>query len=443
MVDSKPTLAFAGLGAMGFGMASHLVRSGFQVTGFDLYEPLVSKFFSLGAGAKSAKTPCEAVQGALYLICMVATSVQATSLLFDLETGAVQGLMQNATIIICSTVAPAYISEVRSRLDQLDRADVRLLDCPVSGGPVRAAEGKLSIFSSGESSHLTNAQEVLSCMSKHLYLIPSGLGGGSKAKLIHQIFAAVNIAMASEAMGLAAVAGMNTRSTFEQLKVGAGWSWMLENRVSYMLEPARGPYSSMTIITKDAGIITSTGRDYKFPLPLTSTAEQLYLTAISAGWAKKDDCELVRLYLPGKGDLVVKQTDSSPDSKSRSITVDTIKDLLIGVHLIGMIEAMSFCDQLGIEATLMHSIVLNAAGASNTFREAFTPAEKGNWSLKRVPGVEKIRDKLVSFDLHYDYVYEAVGLTSKQAKAIDDVYTLRYPLFLSCAALQEFHRQLM
>lgn len=252
MSYSKPTLAFAGLGAMGFGMASHLIRSGFQVTGFDLYEPLVSKFLTLGTGAKSAKTPREAVQGTLFLICMVATSVQATPLLFDFETGAVQGLVQNATIIICSTVAPAYISEVRDRLDRLGRADLCLLDCPVSGGPVRAAEGKLSIFSSGETQHLLNANGILSCMSGHLYPIPGGLGGGSKAKLIHQIFAAINIAMASEAMGLAAVAGMNTRTAFEQLKAGAGWSWMLENRVSYMLDPERGPYSSMTIITKDA-----------------------------------------------------------------------------------------------------------------------------------------------------------------------------------------------
>ncbi|KAI4163269.1 MAG: hypothetical protein LQ342_003004 [Letrouitia transgressa] len=423
MAYSKPTLSFAGLGAMGFGMASHLVRSGFQVTGFDLYEPLMSKFLTLGTGAKSAKTPREAVQGALFLICMVATSVQATPLLFDFETGAVQGLVQNATIIICSTVAPAYISEVRNRLDQLGRADVCLLDCPVSGGPVRAAEGKLSIFSSGETPHLSNANEILSCMSGHLYPIPGDLGGGSKAKLIHQIFAAINIAMASEAMGLAAVAGMNTRTAFEQLKVGAGWSWMLENRVSYMLEPGRGPYSSMTIITKDAVGLPHPLFYYKFPLPLTSIAEQLYLTAISAGWAKEDDCELVRLYLPGKGDLVVKQTDSSPNSKPSSITVDTIKDLLIGVHLVGMVEAMSFCDRLGIDASLMHGIVLNAAGASNTFREAYTPVKEGNWSLKQVPGAKEIRDKL--------------------AKAIDDVYALKYPLFLSCAALQELHRQLM
>lgn len=109
----------------------------------------------------------------------------------------------------------------------------------------------------------------------------------------------------------------------------------------------------------------------------------------------------MRLYLPGKGDLAVKQTHSSSDSKSNSITVDTIKDLLIGVHLVGMIEAMSFCDRLGIDPSLMHGIVLNAAGASNTFREAYTPAQRGNWSLKEVPGAKEIRDKLVSFYLPY------------------------------------------
>ena len=88
-------------------------------------------------------------------------------------------------------------------------------------------------------------------MSSKLYTVPGGLGGGSKTKLIHQIFAGVNIAMASEAMGLAAAAGLNTHQAFEELKNSEGDSWMFRNRVPHMLDPNLPPYSAINIIAKD------------------------------------------------------------------------------------------------------------------------------------------------------------------------------------------------
>ena len=249
MAASKPKLVFAGLGAMGYGMASHLLRSGFSVIGFDVYQPAMDRL--VADGGVSASTPREAARDVDFFICMVANSLQATPLLFDPETGAVDALPRSATILMCSTVAPAYIVEVRQRLDEIGRSDIRLIDSPVSGGAVRAADGTLSIFSSGEGEHLAKAHSILECMSSKLYRIPSGLGGGSKAKLIHQIFAGVNIAVAAEAMGLAAAARLNTREAFETLMKSEGASWMFGNRVPHMLDPSLGRYSAITIIAKD------------------------------------------------------------------------------------------------------------------------------------------------------------------------------------------------
>lgn len=77
---------------------------------------------------------------------------------------------------------------------------------------------------------------------------------GSKAKLIHQVFAGVHIAMASEAMGVAAVAGMETRGVWEAVRGGEGGSWMFENRVLPMMMregEGKGRYSAVEIIAKD------------------------------------------------------------------------------------------------------------------------------------------------------------------------------------------------
>ncbi|KAL8968066.1 MAG: hypothetical protein Q9197_005081, partial [Variospora fuerteventurae] len=104
------------------------------------------------------------------------------------------------------------------------------------------------------------------------------------------------------------------------------------------------------------GIITSTARAHAFPLPVLGTAEQLYLTAIAAGWGAEDDCVLTRLYLPSQPDLVAPQaghssSPSSPSSPPR-ISLQMIEDLMIGVHLAGMVEAMSFCARLGVDEGL-------------------------------------------------------------------------------------------
>jgi 3-hydroxyisobutyrate dehydrogenase len=396
MAPSMPALAFAGLGAMGYGMAAHLLKSGFPVVGYDVYAPVMEKL--VAAGGKSAKTPREAVKDVEFFVCMVANSVQATPLLFDPENGAVGALRKDATILMCSTVAPAYIAEARSRLDEMGRTDVRLVDSPVSGGAARAANGTLSIFSSGTKSDLGNAHPILDCMAGKLYNVPGGIGAGSNAKLIHQIFAGINIAMASEAMGLAAAAGLDTQKAFDYLKESEGNSWMFSNRVPYMLNTNLPPYSAITIIAKDVAIITSTSRAKKFPLPLLSTAEQLYMTGISAGWGKEDDCVMVRLYLPGRGDLVAKQAGLATDVNPTSpITVETIKDLMLGVHLAAVAEAMKFSEHLGLDTDLVYDIVTNAAGASAAFLMSFEEMRKGAWSLKAVAGVDGIRDRLVSF----------------------------------------------
>jgi 3-hydroxyisobutyrate dehydrogenase-like beta-hydroxyacid dehydrogenase len=95
---SRPlNVAFAGLGAMGFGMATHLVRMGHNLTGFDVYEPSLEKFKA--AGGKISSSPREAAQANDYFICMVTNSRQVDSVLFDSANGAVEGMLSTAVVI--------------------------------------------------------------------------------------------------------------------------------------------------------------------------------------------------------------------------------------------------------------------------------------------------------------------------------------------------------
>lgn len=401
MASGKPQLAFAGLGAMGGGMAKNLVKNGFTVTGFDVYQPLVDSFVE--AGGKAAKTPKEAAAAADMMVSMVANAAQNSALLFEGDDAAIHGLKKGATFILCSTCPPAFSLEVRHRLDQVGRADIKFLDCPVSGGTIRAANGTLSIFSSGPDADLESANDVLDCMSGNLYKIEGGISGGTKTKTIHQLLAATNIITASEAMGLAATVGLNTTAVMEHVNKSDGASFMFENRAPHMLKNDWHPYSALAIILKDAGIVTDTARKTQFPTPMADCAEQLYLEGVQQGMLRDDDAKLVQMYLPkDKLDLTaVKATADTKMVSSHKVNNETIADMMAGIHLAASVEGMRFCKHLGMSTKLMYEIISKAAGWNAMFDKCIPGMlEKDSWSLAACREAHEVREKLVSL-LHH------------------------------------------
>ncbi|PMD38612.1 3-hydroxyisobutyrate dehydrogenase [Hyaloscypha variabilis F] len=336
-------VAFVGLGAMGFGMASHLVKKGYDVIGYDVYKPTCVRFQQ--AGGRVAQSPREAALEAKTLICMVTSSQQVDSVLFDSENGAVEVLPLNASIIICSTVQSAYLTEIRSRLDCIGRNDISLVDSPVSGGTVRAAKGTLTILVSASPGALRQHRGILSDLSEKLFIIPGGIGAASNVKMVNQLLAGVHIAAAAEAMGLAVRMGLNTRRVYEIIVNAAGNSWMFENRVPHMLDNDWTPRSALDIFVKDMGIVTSSARLQGFPLPLASAAEQLYLSASLSGYGKEDDSGLVRLFTPGNESAVHdngKLDVATEDRLTPTLTPNEIKKVgFIGLGAMGLGMATS------------------------------------------------------------------------------------------------------
>ncbi|KAK9485764.1 NAD binding domain of 6-phosphogluconate dehydrogenase-domain-containing protein [Lipomyces starkeyi] len=394
MVSTKPEIGFCGLGAMGGGMATHLIKCGFPVTGYDLYRPLVEKL--VAAGGKAASSPAAAAKSAAFLILMVVNSVQADSVLFDPEVGAVPALPQGATIILCSTTPPQYLKDLRKQISKIAiRPDLRLLDCPVSGGSIRAANGTLSIFSSGSNTDLDNAHIVLAALADPLYRVPGGISMGSIAKMCHQHLAVTNIIMASEAMGLAAVAGLNTQAVYDAVMASKGASWMFGNRVPHMLKNDwLTVHSAVSIILKDAGIVTTHAKVSGFPLPLANAAEQLYVAGAFAGFTKLDDAAMVRLYLPAEDSDLVGALTKSDGSAEDGVSIETIVDILAGVHLASARECIAFAEHVDMDLELLRDIISKGAGGSAMFDYAVPQMLKAGCSLKAFKDAKLVRDRL-------------------------------------------------
>ncbi|KAF9894768.1 hypothetical protein FE257_006658 [Aspergillus nanangensis] len=360
---SKPAVGFVGLGAMGFGMATHLVKEGYPVHGFDVFPASVERFQA--AGGIPAASLKDSAEGKNYYVCMVATAQQAQSVLFA-EDGIVQALPQNATLLLCSTVPASYANAVAAELQSRGRADIRFVDCPVSGGAKRAADGTLSIMAGAPEEALQSGHDLLQAMSApgKLYLVPGGIGAGSNMKMVHQVLAAIHILGASEAMGLAAQLGLDAHQTAEKIIGSEAWTWMHENRFPRMVEEDWNPgASALTIILKDAGIITSSARQHRFPIPLCSTAEQIYLSALIQGWGPKDDSSMVRQYYAQP----IAEVKSAASAEEQSASLQLVLDLMLGVNLVATAEAVSFARYLKVDLAQFHGLVAEAAGASRVF----------------------------------------------------------------------------
>jgi len=291
-------IGFVGLGAMGIGMATSLVKASFPVCGYDVYSPSTEKFLAqAGNKASAASSPAEAADSAEILILMVQNAAQADDVLFG--SGKVAStLPANAIIILNSTVPPSFAKDLGQRLSALGTG-LELIDAPVSGGVVRAASGNLTIISSGAALALSKASPVLTALSgppSNLHTIPNGAGAASSVKLINQLLAGVHIVAAAEAMAFGAKLGLDTRSLYEIIKNAAGGSWMFENRVPAMLNADWTPNSQLAIFVKDLGIVLDEAKRLGYAAPLSAASHQVYLNGAAKGWAKDADSGVVRVW---------------------------------------------------------------------------------------------------------------------------------------------------
>ncbi|KAJ5689959.1 hypothetical protein N7462_004351 [Penicillium macrosclerotiorum] len=360
---SKPSVGFVGLGAMGFGMATQLVKQGYPVHGFDVFPASIERFEK--AGGIPASSLQESARGKQYYVCMVASAPQVQSVLFG-EGGIVSVLPQNATLLLCSTVAASYAQSVAAELQSIGRADIQFIDCPVSGGAKRAADGTLSIMAGAPDAALESGRFLLEAMSdaNKLYLVPGGIGAGSNMKMVHQVLAGIHILGASEAMGFAAQLGLDATKTAEAIKSSGSWTWMHENRLQRMLEEDWHPgASALTIILKDVGIITTSARQNQFPTPLCSTAEQVYLSALLQGYGPVDDSSMVRQYY---SEPVMKVSNKkSPEETAQALQL--VLDMMEVTNLVAAAEAIAFARYLGVDLKQFFTLVSDAAGSSRQF----------------------------------------------------------------------------
>jgi L-threonate 2-dehydrogenase len=135
-------------------------------------------------------------------------------------------------------------------------------------------------------------------MAARVYRLGPAAGNGTKVKIINQLLAGVHVAAAAEAMALGIREGVDPATIYDVITHSAGNSWMFENRMPHVLAGDYTPLSAVDILVKDLGLVLDTARATKFPLPLASTAHQMFLQASASGLGREDDAAIIKIF-PG------------------------------------------------------------------------------------------------------------------------------------------------
>ena len=313
-------ICVVGLGAMGGGMARSLLRSSevSEVQGFDLNDEIVKKFYDEAkeAGKASLALPTELVLGKFItsetnvVLLVLVNEAQCDSVCFGSGSNLESILQPGSCVILSSTVTAAW---AKSAYEKFAKKGIQFCDCPISGGPVRALAGEITIMASGEEKSLAYIDPILKAMGKEIHIIEGGAGMGSTVKMVHQLLAGVHIVVAAEALALAAKAGLDVEQMYQIVSGAAGQSWMFCDRGKRMIDnPENKVMSALAIFIKDMDIVYSEAKRLQSPIPLATAALQQFISGSSLGLARNDDSSVVQVYEKLSG-VSVKKSFSSPE----------------------------------------------------------------------------------------------------------------------------------
>lgn len=289
----KERIGVVGIGVMGSAMSGHLLQAGYEVHGFDVIPEKVEDFVELGGVAESSGA---AVAAASDIVLLSLPTVQS----LDDAAADVAGGAHDNLIVVEMGVFPMDAKErARSRLADVG---VELMDVPVSGTGLQAADATLVVFASGSEEAFQRTAPIFDVIGRSTHFLGE-FGNGSVMKYIANLLVAVHNLAAAEAHTLGIAAGMDPALVQKVMSDGVGSSKIFDIRGPMMVADTYDPPAArLSIILKDAGIIKAFAEGVGAPTPLLDVAIPIYEQSKADGLGDLDAAALCR-YLEQRGGL--------------------------------------------------------------------------------------------------------------------------------------------
>jgi len=289
---ARRTVAFLGLGVMGYPMAGHLARAGHRVCVYNRSPAKAAQWLAdhgTAGGHTSAATPREAAAGAEIVFSCVGNDDDLRSVVLGAD-GAFAGMRRGA-IFVDHTTASANVAR------ELGKAAIecglQFIDAPVSGGNLGAINGALTVMCGGDAAAFETIKPVAMAFSKAVTLLgPSG--AGQLTKMVNQAAIAGLVQSLAEAIAFGQKAGLDMKAVLDVIGKGAAQSWQMDNRGPTMLEDKFDFGFAVDWMRKDLGLVLEEAKRNGARMPVTALGDQFYADIQAQGGSRLDTSSLLR-----------------------------------------------------------------------------------------------------------------------------------------------------
>ena len=282
---SKQKVAFIGLGVMGYPMAGHLSKAGYQTRVYNRSVAKAEKWCEEYQGDYAA-TPREAADGADLVFICVGNDDDLRSVVYG-DDGVLAGCKQGAIVVDHTTASAEVAREIAAK------SPVAFLDAPVSGGQAGAENGVLTVMVGGDQASFDAASPVIMSYARAAELLGS-VGAGQLTKMVNQICIAGLVQGLSEGLHFAQKAGLDGHKVVDVISKGAAGSWQMENRGTTMLNDEFEFGFAVDWMRKDLGICIAESDKNGAQLPVTRIVNDYYAEVQAMGGGRWDTSSLIR-----------------------------------------------------------------------------------------------------------------------------------------------------
>ena len=281
----EKNIGIIGLGRCGMPAAENYVKAGYRVYGYGRRPEVIARFEDLGG--KSVGSPAEVAKNTEAIIVIVLNDQQVMEVVAG-PGGILESAVPGTTVICMSTIN-------RESLDWVNRQcvekQVKLVDCPFTGGPARVKLGTLTLIAAAPSDLLEEVRPVLEIVGK-ITVVGDTPGMGQAVKHCNQLLVTAIHAATVELILLAEKTGADPKLVCDVVGSGIGGNdyFRLLSKAIIENEPSPG---GMGQLWKDVNICVTSARAHNLPLLVVTSAAQYFNMAVAQGLATEDSARMM------------------------------------------------------------------------------------------------------------------------------------------------------
>ncbi|RQW20795.1 NAD(P)-dependent oxidoreductase [Bacillus sp. C1-1] len=260
-------VGFIGLGTMGLPMARHLVEAGYETYVVSRSRGPIETALAFGAFEK--ETPKALIETVDVVMTCLPTPDSIKDV-YDGEMGLLAGASRGKVIIDHSTVNPVTNEWC---YQESAKKGTAFVDAPISGGPMGAEAGTLTIMCGCDEEVFPAVQQVLTAFGEYIIRVGQ-VGSGTTVKLLNNMLIGVHQSALAECYVMAEKAGVDPAIAYDVIKRSAGFSKSMDWAVDAILDRNFDARFSINLLDKDIKLALGLAEELNMPLDVVKVGAE-------------------------------------------------------------------------------------------------------------------------------------------------------------------------